>query len=110
MKNFIATLKAFIMATVAWFNHWAKDKILHFTLADNIATVVWIGATLVLGWLLAQEWVTAICAVITCMLILLKDFWLDETVDWQDILAGVLGLVWALAKIVLLRLCWRLLQ
>lgn len=28
MKNFIATLKAFIMAAVAWFNHWAKDKIL----------------------------------------------------------------------------------
>ncbi len=108
MENFIATIKAYIMAAVTWLCHFEKDKILHFVLADNIATVVWIGAALTIGWLLALGWVTAICAVVTCAAILLKDCWLDPAPDWHDILASILGLAWALLKIGLLGLCWRL--
>lgn len=79
-------------------------------LSDNIAAVVWIGAALTIGWLLALGWVTAICSVVTCAAILLKDCWLDPAPDWRDIWAGLLGLAWALAKIGLLWLCWRLLH
>ncbi len=108
MEKFIATIKAYIMAAVTWLCRFEKDKILHFALADNIATVVWIGAALTIGWLLSLGWVTAICAVVTCAAILLKDCWLDPAPDWRDIWAGLIGLAWALAKIGLLWLCWRL--
>lgn len=105
MKNFIATLKAYIMAAVAWFCKWEKDKILHFALADNIVFVAWIGTTILLGWCLGTGWATAICAVITCALILLKDCWIDPSPDWYDILASLLGLLWALLKIGLIWFC-----
>lgn len=55
MKNFIARIKAFFLLVVTWLNQWAKDHILHFVVADSIATIVWIGTAITLGWMLSPR-------------------------------------------------------
>ncbi len=107
MKNFIERIKALIVAAIAWLNKWAKDLIQHFTLADNINTLAWIGTAIGVGWIFSVGWVTTIAATITIAFVLLKDCWIDEVADWRDIVAGLLGIAWSLAKIFLLLACWR---
>ena len=78
MKNFIARIKAFFLLVVTWLNQWTKDHILHFVVADSIATIVWIGTAITLGWMLSPGWLTAAAAAVTIVFIIIKDYWIDE--------------------------------
>ena len=73
MKNFIARIKAFFLLVVTWLNQWTKDHILHFVVADSIATIVWIGTAITLGWMLSPGWLTAAAAAVTIVFIIIKD-------------------------------------
>lgn len=100
MKNFIAKIKAFMLATIAWLTKWPKDLQQHFSLADNINAVVWIVGAVSLGLFAPIKWVYAFSAAVTMALVLFKDYVLDARADWRDIAAGVLGIAWSHAKIV----------
>ena len=110
MKNFIARIKAFFLLVVTWLNQWTKDHILHFVVADSIATIVWIGTAITLGWMLSPGWLTAAAAAVTIVFIIIKDYWIDVVPDRRDILAGGLGLLCALLKIWLVGFAWLLLH
>ena len=99
MKNLFAKIKTACLTVVAWLNQWAKDHILHFAVADNIATVSGIILSFILGWILSPGWIAAAVVFITVAVILLKDCWIDDSADWRDILAGLIGLAWALLKL-----------
>uniref|UniRef100_UPI003FF0A596 hypothetical protein n=1 Tax=Alistipes shahii TaxID=328814 RepID=UPI003FF0A596 len=98
------------MLVVTWLNQWAKDHILHFVVADSIATIVWIGTAITLGWMLSPGWLTAAAAAVTIVFIIIKDYWIDVAPDRRDILAGGLGLLCALLKIWLVCFAWLLLH
>ncbi len=99
MENLFAKIKTACLTVVAWLNQWAKDHILHFAVADNIATVSGIILSFILGWILSPGWIAAAVVFITAAAILLKDCWIDDSADWRDILAGLIGLAWALLKL-----------
>lgn len=51
-----------------------------------------------LRWILSPGWIAAAVVFITAAAILLKDCWIDDSADWRDILAGLIGFAWALLK------------
>ena len=106
MKDFFARIKAICLTVAAWFDHWTKDLVLHFTLADNITSVIWIIMAVTLGMFTSIKWAYLFSAALTIALILFKDCALDERADWRDIAAGFIGLTWSLLKIWLLCFCW----
>ena len=107
MKAFFKKIKTAILAVVDWFAKWPKDLVLHFHLADNIFAMAWLGTTVIFGCFSDQKWAGYIAAALTLGFILIKDLLIDDRADWKDIVAGIIGMVWSIAKVWLLTMVWR---
>lgn len=99
-------IKQLLNRAIAWLNQWQKDLILHFSVADNINTVVWVIFTITLGFFVSIAWAHIVSAIITVGFILIKDYVLDDNADWRDIAAGVIGLAWSQIKVWSIYYCW----